>query len=114
MLFRSSTGRGEANILIGGGTLLVERMRSGRSPKDACLDALKRIAETTKEKRLLDGRGRPAFSISYYALAKSGAYGMASMWSHRPSGKPSQFAVADAGGARLESAAYLYEGQPTI
>ena len=109
-----STGRGEANILISGGHLIVERMRAGRSPKDACLDALKRIAETTKEKRLLDARGRPAFPIAFYAVSKSGAYGMAAMWSHRPSGKPSQFAVADSKGARLENAAYLYEGTPTI
>src|SRR5262249_18098049 len=43
-----STGRGEANILTAGGHLIVERMRAGRSPKDACLDALRRIAETTK------------------------------------------------------------------
>jgi N4-(beta-N-acetylglucosaminyl)-L-asparaginase len=109
-----STGRGEANILISGGHLLVERMRAGRSPKDACLDALRRIAENTKEKRLLDEKGRPAFSISYYAVSKSGAYGMAAMWSHRPSGKPSQFTVADARGARLENAAYLYEGKPSL
>jgi len=109
-----STGRGEANILISGGHFLVERMRAGRSPKDACLDALKRIAETTKEKRLLDDRGRPGFPISFYAVSKSGAYGMAAMWSLRPSGKPSQFVVADGKGARLENAAYLYEGAPTI
>jgi hypothetical protein len=80
-----STGRGEANILVSGGHLLVERMRAGRSPKDACLDVLKRIAETTKEKRLLDDRGRARFPISFYAVSKSGVYGMASMWSHRPS-----------------------------
>jgi N4-(beta-N-acetylglucosaminyl)-L-asparaginase len=109
-----STGRGEANILVSGGHLVVERMRAGRSPKDACLDALKRIAETTKEKRLLDDRGRPGFPIYFYAVNKAGAYGMASMWSTRPSGKPSQFAVADPKGARLENAAYLFEGMPSI
>src|SRR5215831_6178494 len=109
-----STGRGEANILISGGHLVVERMRAGRAPKDACIDALKRIAETTKEKRLLDDRGRPGFAIYYYAVNKAGAYGMASMWSTRLSGKPSQFAVADSKGARLENAAYLYEGMPTV
>lgn len=109
-----STGRGEANILISGGHLVVERMRAGRSPKDACLDALRRIAETTREKRLLDEKGRPAFGVSFYAVSKTGAYGMATMWSTRPSGKPSQFAVADARGARLENAAFLYEGTPSI
>ncbi|HSP18067.1 MAG TPA: isoaspartyl peptidase/L-asparaginase, partial [Myxococcaceae bacterium] len=109
-----STGRGEANILVCGGHLIVERMRAGRSPKDACLDALRRIAETTRDKRLLDDRGRPAFPISFYAVSKSGAYGMATMWSTRPSGKPSQFAVAEARGARLEDAAFLYEGMATL
>lgn len=109
-----STGRGEANILISGGHLIVERMRAGRAPRDACLDALKRIAETTKEKRLLDPQGRPAFPISFYAVSKSGAYGGAAMWSRRPSGKPSQFAVADGRGARLESSAFLFDGTPSI
>ncbi len=109
-----STGRGEANILVSGGSLVVERMRAGRSPKDACLDVLKRIAETTKEKRLLDGKGRPGFAISFYAVNKAGAYAGATMWSTRPSGKPSQFVVADAKGARLENTVYLYEGMPTI
>ena len=109
-----STGRGEANILVSGGHLLVERMRADRSPKDACLDVLKRIAETTKEKRLLDDKGRPAFGISFYAVNKAGAYAGATMWSTRPSGKPAQFAVADGKGARLENTAYLYEGTPTL
>jgi len=36
------------------------------------------------------------------------------MWSTRASGKPAQFAVADARGARLENAAFLYEGMATI
>src|SRR5262249_28126064 len=108
------TGRGGANILISGGHPIVERVRPRRSPKGACLYAPPRRAEATNEKRLLDDRGRPAFPISFYAVSKSGAYGMAAMWSHRPSGKPSQFTVADARGARLENAAYLYEGTPTI
>ena len=109
-----STGRGEANILISGAHLIVERMRAGRSPHDACLDALKRIAETTREKRLLDGQGRPRFPINFYAVNKAGGYAGASMWSKRPSGKPAQFAVADAQGARLESSAFLYEGPPSM
>ena len=109
-----STGRGEANILISGAHLIVERIRAGRSPRDACLDALKRIAETTREKRLLDGQGRPRFPINFYAVNKAGAYAGASMWSTRPSGKPAQFAVADGKGARLENSAFLYEGMPSM
>src|SRR5919202_4894809 len=75
-----STGRGEANILVSGGHLAVEQMRAGRHPRDACLEVLKRIAATTKEKRLLDPRGRPRFGITFYAVNKRGDYGGASMW----------------------------------
>ena len=56
----------------------------------------------------------PGFAISFYAVNKAGAYAAATMWSTRPSGKPSQFVVADSKGARLENTAYLYEGTPTI
>ena len=37
-----STGRGEENIRIAGGHTIVENMRHGMSPKEACLDALKK------------------------------------------------------------------------
>jgi len=104
-----STGRGEANILVSGGHLTVELMRQGRHPKDACLEVLKRIAHTTKEKRLLDPRGRPTFGITFYALSKRGEYGAASMYESTPGGKPRQFAVADSRGARKEGCAYLFQ-----
>jgi N4-(beta-N-acetylglucosaminyl)-L-asparaginase len=35
-----STGRGEENIRIAGGHTIVENMRHGMSPREACLDAL--------------------------------------------------------------------------
>jgi N4-(beta-N-acetylglucosaminyl)-L-asparaginase len=107
-----STGRGEACILVGGSSLVVERMRAGRTPTEACLDALRRIAETTRDRRLLDKQGRPNFHIKFYAVNKAGAYGAASMWSTTPSGKPAEFAVADASGARLEQCATLFTGAP--
>ncbi len=46
-----STGRGEAVIKICGSHTVVERMRHVLSPEEACLAALKRIVETTREKR---------------------------------------------------------------
>ena len=107
-----STGRGEANILVAGGHTVVEVMRQGKHPKDACLEALRRIATTTRERRLLDGKGRPNFSIRFYALNKRGAYGSAAMWSTSGTGKHAQFAVADGKGARLEDCAALFEGSP--
>jgi len=108
-----STGRGEANILVAGGHTAVEMMRRGMHPKDACLEVLRRIAQSTKAKRLLDGKGRPAFGIKFYAVNKAGAYGGASMWGGA-GGKPPTYAVADAKGARLEECAALFEGQPAI
>lgn len=107
-----STGRGEANILVAGAHTIVELMRNGRHPKDACLEVLKRIARQTKDKRLLRPDGRPSFPIRFYAVRKDGQYGSASMWSRAPNGSVAKFAVADAKGARLEDCAALYEGKP--
>src|SRR5438105_10592113 len=39
-----STGRGEENIRIAGAHSIIESMRRGMSPKEACLDAVKRVA----------------------------------------------------------------------
>src|SRR5438309_1183915 len=72
-----STGRGEANILVGGGHLTVEFMRQGKHPREARLMTLDRIARTTRERRLLDAKGRPNFRISFYAVHKAGQYGAA-------------------------------------
>ena len=47
-----STGRGEANLYGLSSFLIVELMRQGRHPKDAALEALRRIRANTIEKRL--------------------------------------------------------------
>jgi N4-(beta-N-acetylglucosaminyl)-L-asparaginase len=99
-----STGRGEANIKACGAFLTVEAMRRGRTPQQACLETLERVVAMT-ERRLLDTRGRPRFDLSYYAVAKDGSYGGATVYSG------GQFAVADAKGARLEQAAYLFRSE---
>ena len=104
-----STGRGEANILVGGGHLTVELMRQGKHPREACLMTLERIARTTREKRLLAAPGRPNFDISFYAVSKAGQYGSAVMHAFSTTGKRRQFAVADASGARKEECAFLFE-----
>lgn len=101
-----STGRGEANIKICGAHTVVEMMRWGMHPKDACIEALKRAREMTREKRLLDEKGRPLFQLKFYALRKDGVYGAAVMWSDYGG----RFAVCDDKGPRLEDCAYLYEG----
>jgi len=109
-----STGRGEANILVCGAHAVVESMRQGKSPKEACLQVLDRIARTTKDRRLLDAKGRPAFGISFYAVNKDGAYAGASMYGLRGDGKPAEYAVADGKGARREPLAYLFDGRVPV
>jgi N4-(beta-N-acetylglucosaminyl)-L-asparaginase len=105
-----STGRGEANIKVCGSFLVVELMRQGASPTEACLKALERTVEMTED-RLLDGSGRPRFGLSFYAVSKSGEYGSATMYEPTKQQKErgaGQFAVADRDGARLEPMSYLY------
>jgi N4-(beta-N-acetylglucosaminyl)-L-asparaginase len=63
-----STGRGEANLYNLTSYFVVEQMRRGVHPKDAGLEALKRIRANTVEQRLLNGRGLPNFNIRFFAL----------------------------------------------
>jgi N4-(beta-N-acetylglucosaminyl)-L-asparaginase len=76
-----STGRGEANLLGCNSAMIVEYMRQGRSPTEACLLACERIARQTKMRRLQDDKGRPKFQVTFYALNRKGEYGGASIWS---------------------------------
>ncbi|HNQ23905.1 MAG TPA: N(4)-(beta-N-acetylglucosaminyl)-L-asparaginase [Phycisphaerae bacterium] len=101
-----ATGRGEAVILSGGSRSVVEHMRRGLSPQDACLEVLHYIAAKTLDPRLLNAEGRPNFGVTFYAVAKDGRFGSASLWSR------GQYAVFAEGRNRLESCAYLYESPP--
>ncbi|MFN7999093.1 MAG: N(4)-(beta-N-acetylglucosaminyl)-L-asparaginase [Bryobacteraceae bacterium] len=103
-----STGRGEENIRVAGGHTIVENMRHGMSPRDACLDALKRVSRNFDHDRArLD-----KFDLSFYALRKDGEYAGASLWNGNvQAGKlhPARFAVNDGGASRLENCIFLYE-----
>ncbi len=96
-----STGRGEANIKVCGAFLIVEFMRQGLTPEQACLRTIERVVAMT-ETRLLDRNGRPLFDLEFYALAKDGRIGAASAY------EGAHFAVADASGARLVPMAFKY------
>jgi N4-(beta-N-acetylglucosaminyl)-L-asparaginase len=100
-----STGRGEAVIKTCGSHTIVELMRNGMHPKDACIDALRRIVHVTVESRLQDESGRPNFNVNYYAVNKNGEYGGAAIWSG------ARFAVSVDGDSRREDSAYLFERQ---
>ena len=69
-----STGRGEANVYGLCSFVIVENMRRGMSPKDAGMDALRRIKAATIERRLLNGRGEPNFNVSFYVLNAKGEH----------------------------------------
>ena len=60
--------------------LIVEEMRQGKSPKDAGMEALRRIQKNTVEKRLLNARGLPNFGINFYILNAKGEYAGVSMY----------------------------------
>lgn len=99
-----STGRGEANILTCGSYMVVQFMAAGLSPEEACLRALKKIAEKTKlQPHLLDEAGRPRFGLNFYAINKKGEFGSACMWSG------ASYAVHDGRENKLRQAAYLFE-----
>lgn len=101
-----STGRGESLIVNCGSFTIVQYMAAGMSPTEACLAALKRIVDRTREKRLLNEKGRPNFNASVYALRKDGAYGGACIY---PGGT---FAVTTNDGAtKVHPCAPLFESQ---
>ena len=97
-----STGRGEANIMVCGAFLTVDNMRRGKSPTDAALETLRRVVATT-EGRLLDGRGRPTFGLTFYAANKNGQFGAGTIWSG------GQYAAYDGTMAALHDIPHLYE-----
>jgi N4-(beta-N-acetylglucosaminyl)-L-asparaginase len=107
-----STGRGEENIRIAGAHTVVENMRHGMSPKDAVIDALKRVSRNFDND--LDRLRR--FDLNFYALRKDGQYAAAALWD-APEGRGytarKQFAVCDGGSGRLEPCVFLYERKKT-
>ncbi|HVF29149.1 MAG TPA: hypothetical protein VM943_12965, partial [Pyrinomonadaceae bacterium] len=104
-----STGRGEEVIYIHGARSVVEYMKRGVSPEQACLDALKLIAA-----RYGNDQGKlKNIDVNFYALNKRGEYAGAAIWSHSVSSKGErrrrQFAADEGKGGRLLESAYLFE-----
>jgi L-asparaginase/N4-(beta-N-acetylglucosaminyl)-L-asparaginase len=67
----SATGKGEAVIKIAGSHLVVELMRNGKSPAEACKIAVERIAQKQKDYK--------DFQVGFIALNKQGEYGAYSL-----------------------------------
>jgi N4-(beta-N-acetylglucosaminyl)-L-asparaginase len=97
-----STGVGEENIRIAGGHTIVESMRRGMSPKEAVMEALKRVSRNyNDDKAKLD-----KLDIEFYALRKDGAHAAGSLWSTHRSYKV--YSVNDGGESRHEPCVFLY------
>jgi N4-(beta-N-acetylglucosaminyl)-L-asparaginase len=89
----ASTGKGEEVIKVCGSFLVVEGMRQGLSPKDACKKALERIIKRHARK--------PTFQVGFSALSKEGEIGALSLQ------KGFQYALASGGKNELIDAEYL-------
>ena len=103
-----STGRGEANLYNLSSFLIVESMRRGMSPKDAGMEALKRIRANTIESRLLNSKGNPNFNIRFFVLNKQGEYAGVAMYR----AGETKFAVCTENGAQALELEPLLPGAP--
>jgi N4-(beta-N-acetylglucosaminyl)-L-asparaginase len=103
-----STGRGEANLYNLCSFLIVESMRRGMSPKDAGMEALKRIKANTIEKRLLNSKGNPNFNIRFVVLNKRGEYAGVAMYR----AGETKYAVCTENGAQAMELEPLLAGAP--
>ncbi len=104
-----STGRGEANLFNLCSFLIVELMRRGTHPKDACFEALRRVRASTVEKRLLNERGLPSFQLKFYAVSARGEHAGVALYG----GPQVTYAVCTEAGPRDIVMDHLLPGGPT-
>lgn len=102
-----STGRGEANLYGLCSFLIVEGLRRGLHPKDAGMEACKRIKANTIEKRLLNDRGLPNFSVNFYIVNTKGEHAGVSLYAG------ARYAVCTENGPQVLPCEGLLEGKPT-
>ena len=98
-----SLGHGEVNLENLSSFAAVELMRGGKSPEEAGLETLRRIAARVHTE-LKDAQGRPRFNLWLYLLAKDGRHAGVTMWG------PKEFAVADEQGVRIERCTAMFQG----
>ena len=104
-----STGKGEENIKISGGHTIVEMMRRGKSPTEACMEALTRVAHNYKN----DKKKLSTFHIFFYAINKDGLHGAGSLWrTGYDKGKHAVYAVHDGTQARLVETKPFFDEAP--
>jgi N4-(beta-N-acetylglucosaminyl)-L-asparaginase len=91
-----STGLGEENIRVCGAHTIVEMMRKGMPPTDACMEALQRVVRNFNG----DKTRLATFDLQFYALNKDGVYGGVTLWGPAPGKNPAMYAVHDGTAAR--------------
>jgi N4-(beta-N-acetylglucosaminyl)-L-asparaginase len=64
----TGSGQGEEVIRVAGAALIVEMMRMGKTPKEACKIAIERIVKINPEKA-------KTFQVGFIAINKAGEYG---------------------------------------
>jgi N4-(beta-N-acetylglucosaminyl)-L-asparaginase len=103
-----ATGRGEECIKINGAHTIVEMMRRGTSPTDACLEAVKRVAKNYNN----DLQKLRQMMIIFQAVNKRGEHGSASLWNRGAGSATSDrvsYIVHNGRENKRYDAAYLYE-----
>jgi N4-(beta-N-acetylglucosaminyl)-L-asparaginase len=103
-----STGRGEANLYGLCSFLIVENMRRGMSPKDAGMEALRRVRSATVERRLLNSRNEPNFNLNFYVLNAKGEHAAVALYA----GANATYAVCSENGAESRPIEPLLQGGP--
>ncbi len=88
----TATGKGESVIKIAGSFLIVELMRQGMSPKEACKTAVERIIRKQPDYK--------DFQVGFIAMTMQGEYGYYSLQ------KGFEVAVHDKDGSKLLSSEY--------
>lgn len=116
-----STGRGEANLFNLCSFLIVEKMRGGLSPKDAGMEALKRIRMNTVEKRLTKSNGDPNFNMIFYIINARGEHAGVALYGEdeeergyagQSDTRFAQFSICDENGPRTLNCEPLLPGIP--
>jgi N4-(beta-N-acetylglucosaminyl)-L-asparaginase len=114
-----STGRGEANLFNLSSYLVVEALRRGLHPKDAGMEALKRIRANTVEKRLRKANGDPNFNVNFYILNAKGEHAGVGMygedddekgWAGQKEGRFIRYSWCDENGPRTVPVEPLLSG----
>lgn len=99
-----STGRGEENLKNLSCFMVVEFMRQGFAPEEACLKVCQRLVDHAKSPHLTDEDGNPEFNVNFYALNKDGEFGCGAIYG------PPSFAVHDGSENSRREGGYLLEG----